>query len=220
MPGVEWNRAKWGGELKQFQGTPRDRLWGTQWGDPELRGIGYYVRRLLHPYKIPGPLYKVVDQYIKPYVKADSTVLEIGSGGGRWTRYLISARKVVIVELNAESFDVLRAAFPNANLEFHKTAGFRLESVPDTSIDFAFTFGTFVHIEADGISQYLSEIKRTLKSGGVAVVHYSNKHKIIARLNRGFSDMTPERMEAMAPMRVLEHNTRLFSHSSIIVMEK
>jgi|GEM_PF-2422379 len=35
-----------------------------------------------------------------------------------------------------------------------------------------------------------------------------------------FSDMTAEKMAAMAPMEIVEHNTRLLNHSNIVVFRK
>ncbi len=219
MPSVEWNR-RWAGDFQEFRQKFRGRLYGSQWGDPELRGIRYLFRRLFSPGATPGALYKIVDDYIKPYVKPDATVLEIGSGGGRWTRYLVSAKKTIVVDINGEFFAPLRTMFPGANFEFYQPEGCELCGVAADSIDFVFTFGTFVHIDPDGIRQYLGEIRRVLKREGIAVVQYAAKEKRAARFNKAFSDMTAEKMTAMAPMEIVEHNTRLLNHSNLVVFRK
>jgi SAM-dependent methyltransferase len=219
VPSLEWNR-RWGLNLKEFQEKCPDQLYGSQWGDPELRGVRYVFQRWFFPSRSPGALYKVVDNYVKPYVKPDATVLEIGCGGGRWTRYLVPAKKVIAVDLNREFFAPLKTMFPDANLEFYQPEGCDLREVPDNSVDFVFTFGTFVHIELDGIRQYLVEIKRVLKSGGIAVVHYGDKQKPHAKIIESFSDMSAEKMLAIAPMEIVEHNTQLLNHSNLIVFRK
>ena len=219
MPSLEWNR-RWGLHFQEIRQKCPGQLYGIQWGDPEVRGIHYLFQQLFFPRRAPGPLYKVVDDYIRPYVKPDATVLEIGSGGGRWTRYLVSAKKVIVVNLSTQFFEPLRAMFPGTNLKFYQTEGFDLRGVAADSIDFVFTFGTFVHIDPDGIREYLGEIRRVLKPAGIAVVHYAAKEKPAARINVSFSDMTAERMTAMAPMEIVEHNTQLLMHSNLIVFRK
>jgi SAM-dependent methyltransferase len=189
-------------------------------GDPRVRGWRYLVQRLLYPSYGPGPLYKVVDRYIRPYVEPSSTVLEIGAGGGRWTRYLLAARRIICVDLNPEFFEVLRTTFPGARLEFYQPRDCELDGIADGSVDFVFTFGTFVHIEPKGIAQYLSDIRRVLRPGGIAVVHYAEKAKAAARNNPTFSNMTAEKIVAMAPMPIIIHDTDLLKHSNIAVFKK
>jgi ubiquinone/menaquinone biosynthesis C-methylase UbiE len=219
MPSLEWNRW-WQRDFREFCESNPDKAYGVQWGDPELRGLRYLIQRLFHPSYGPGRLYKVVDKYIRPYVRASSTVLEIGPGGGRWTRYLVAASKVICVDINPEFFGALRSMFPTANLEFYQPQGCDLRPVPDESVDFAFSFGTFVHIEPEGISEYLMEIHRVLRPGGIAAVQYAEKKKPLARDNPTFSYMTADKMEAMAPMPIVAHNTRILKHSNIVVFKK
>jgi len=215
---LEWNRC-WPHDLREFSQNHPQTAYGMQWGDPGIRGWRYLLQRLLHPTLGPGPLYKVVDRYIRPYVGPSSTVLEIGPGGGRWTRYFIGARRIVCVDLNPEFFDLLRTSFPHANLEFYHPRDCELDGIADCSIDFVFSFGTFVHIEPEGIAQYLSHIRRVLRREGVAVIQYAEKAKPAAR-HPDFSDMTAEKMAAMAPMPIIIHDIELLKHSNIAVFKK
>lgn len=219
MPSLEWNR-RWGRDLLEHRVTNPQEPYGIQWGDPEVRGIRYRIQRLLHPSYGPGPLYKVVDKYIRPYVTPASSVIEIGPGGGRWTRYLVLARKLICVDINPEFFAPLKSSFPDANIEFYQPAGYDLQCIGDDSIDFVFSFGTFVHIEPQGIREYLFEMRRVLRPGGIAVINYSEKRKFAARNRPAFSDMTAEELNNMAPMPIVVHDTRLLKHSNIVVFEK
>ncbi len=219
MPTIEWNR-RWG-EVFAGLSSEAKRRYGLQWGDPDRR-VGYWMDRLL-PFRrprAPGPLYKVVDQYITPYLRPDATVLEIGCGGGRWTKYLVGARKLICVDINDEFFEGIQLRFPKANIQFHKSAGSDLRTIEDSSVDFVFSFGTFVHIEPERIRGYLSEVQRVLVGGGVAVVHYAEKSKPEGRKNAHFSDMTARKMEDMVTLGIVQHDVRLLNHSNIIVMEK
>jgi SAM-dependent methyltransferase len=219
MPSVQWNR-RWQQDLREFSEQNPEKVYGIQWGDPEVRGLRYLIQLLLHPRRGAGPLYKVVDRYIRPYVKPFSTVLEIGVGGGRWTRYLLAARRIICVDLNPDFFDVVKARFPGSSLEFYQSKDCELENIASDSVDFVFSFGTFVHIEPEGIMQYLVHIRRVLKPKGIAVIQYAEKRKAAARSKPAFSDMTAEKMEKMAPMPIVEHNTRMLNHSNIVVFRK
>jgi SAM-dependent methyltransferase len=219
MPSLEWNR-RWGAAFAPFKARHPDRTYGIQWGDPELRGWRYMLHALFHRGSSPGPLYKVVDRYIRPYVAAGATVLEIGCGGGRWTRYLVNAGRLIAVDIDPVFFAPLRARFPQAKLEFYQSSGFELTGIADDSVDYVFSFGTFVHIEPDGIAAYFAELKRVLRAGGKAVIQYAAKEKRAGYKEKTFSSMTAARMEAMAPMPILIHDRWLLNHSNIVVMEK
>jgi hypothetical protein len=69
------------------------------------------------------------------------------------------------------------------------------------------------------IDSYLGNIKKILKPGGNAVIHYSDKHKIMGQLNSGFADNTPEQMRALIlghGLRIVQEDTTTMWHSSII----
>jgi len=86
-------------------------------------------------------------------------------------------------------------------------------------VDFIFSFGCFVHLDAHLIEGYVKNMKNILKPGGNVVIHYSDQSKIMAQINPGFSDNRPERMRAMvtgAGFRVLEEDLTTLWHSSII----
>jgi len=174
----------------------------------------------------PGDLSYVVKAYIKPHVTSDSTVMEIGPGGGRWTKYLLHARTIVLVELNPIFFDYLNDRFPAVKEKFryYQTAGDELNGIESATVDFVFTFGTFVHLEPEVIQSYLHHIERVLRSGGIATLQYAEKTKPAAQQIDIFSNMTAEKMEAFVTQiptfRIITHDVRLLNHSNIIVLEK
>jgi len=210
MPSLEWNR-KWGRMLTEFERDPGDEpYWGERWGDPETF----------------APLLEVRRRLLEPYLRPGQVVVEIGGGGGRWTRYLLpSAARLVVVELNPEAFEHLRRRFPAdlERMEFHRTSGYDIAGVDDGAVDLVFTFDVFVHVEPAGIARYLAEIERVLRPGGRAIVHYADKRKPIAAENAGFSDMDRERMEALLAatgLTVLEHDDEVMFHSNVVVLER
>lgn len=102
--------------------------------------------------------------------------LEIACGHGRCTRFLArNCARLWAVDLTQEVVDVCRerlAAFPN--IQYAKTDGKTLPMVPDSSIDFAFSWDSLVHAERDVLDSYAKELGRVLKPGGYAFIHHSN----------------------------------------------
>ena len=157
MPTRTWNR-RWARNLNDFGGEAG--YYGDQWGDPSLGGLALLWRRVRRGERPPGDLAKVLKHYLSPYVTADASVLEIGPGGGRWTQFLMPAREIVLVDLNAEFFPYLEDRFRDhaAKLRFYQTSGYELAGVETESVDFVFSFGTFVHIRPRGIDEYLGDV--------------------------------------------------------------
>ncbi len=183
--------------------------------------IRYWWLGLLGKRRGPGNLRTVARKFVRPYVRSDTVALEIGPGCGRWTSLLLSCREIILVDLNSEFFPYVQDRFSDAldRLRFYQTEGFELHGIDDASVGFVFSFGTFVHIEAEGISQYLAEIVRVLTPGGTAVIQYAAKNKARAQRIAGFADMDAPRMEALAAasgLQIGRHETKLLDHSNII----
>jgi len=227
MPSKEWNE-RWARDLRRFRRRGKDGHYGDHWGDPSVSGVRYLLHRLWPGNDSIGNLAKVRKKHLEPYVTPDSVVLEIGAGGGRWTQFLIHAREVVVAELNKQFFRYLRKRFKTHKhkLRFYETSGYELEGIDSGSVDFVFSFGTFVHIEPEGIDAYLSEIHRVLKPGGVASLQYADRTKPYFNDRDGwdgFSDMNGEKMESMLAMRgfaLVEHDQSVLKHSNIVVFQR
>jgi SAM-dependent methyltransferase len=227
MPTAAWN-TRWAKQLRRFRRRDEDGHYGDHWGDPTLTGLRYRWHRLRHGRTSPGDLGKVVQRHLRPYVTPDSVVLEIGPGGGRWTQFLVGAREVVLVDLNKQFFRYLRKRFRRhkAKLRFYQTSGYELHDIDAGSIDFVFSFGTFVHIDPEGIDEYLGEIGRVLRPGGKCTIQYADRDKPFlqeAAEWNGFSDMNAPRMEGLVAGRgleIVEHDRALLDHSNLVVIRK
>jgi hypothetical protein len=179
-------------------------LYGIEWGDPD----------------VVEPLRFIKERYILPYINAQHDAVEIGPGGGRWTRYLLGFRTLYAVDYHQELLDEVQRNFGyHQNIRFIKNNGFDFPSIEPNSIDYLYSFGTFVHFEFDLIESYLQSIKLIAKPHSNIVIQYSDKTKIMAQINAEFSDNTPSRMrEAVqtAGYRVLEEDRTSLWHSSVI----
>jgi phospholipid N-methyltransferase len=178
-------------------------IYGLEWGDPDS----------------VAPLAFIRDRYLFPYIKADQCAVEIGPGGGRWTRYLLGFRKLYVVDYYSELLDEVKRRFRRPHVTFIKNNGTDFPGIEDHSVDYLFSFGTFVHLDAHLIEAYLGNMRRILKAGANVVIQYSDKTKIMAQLKDGFAENTPEKMRSMvlkAGYKICEEDLTSLWHSSIV----
>ena len=188
--------------LNKFKNSGNKAIYGMQWGNPEKVGWLIYVR----------------NRFILPFINAEHTALEIGVGGGRWTKYLLEFKKIYAVDYHTEILNELKKNYNEKNMVFIKNNGDDFPGIPKSSIDFLFSFGTFVHLDKPIIRNYLKNIKPILKANSNVVIHYSDKTKKNAQMNKDFSDTTPEIMREMvraAGYKIREEDTTLH-HSAIV----
>lgn len=146
--------------------------------DPQVtrESLPSYLTHLGDEWGTKADVDRIVDEYILPYVTAQSVVAEIGVGGAR------IASRVVMKPKELWCFDVSRQMLKRARsvLSVYPHARFvRLEQprFPDEfeeRFDFVYSFDVFVHLDLHTIWKYLNEIRRMLKTDGKAFVHVSN----------------------------------------------
>jgi len=178
-------------------------VYGLDWGDPD----------------VVEPLKFVRDRYVIPYVNSQHYAVEIGPGGGRWTRYLLGFKKLYVVDYHSELLAELKKNYRKSNMQFVKNNGTDFPGIGENTINYLFSFGTFVHLDTNIITLYLENMKHILQAGANVVIQYSDKTKIMAQLNEGFSENTPDRMRQIvlsADYRILEEDLTTLWHSSII----
>jgi SAM-dependent methyltransferase len=189
--------------LQTYTETGSSEIYGLDWGDPE------HV----------APLKFMRNRFVLPYLDSNQHAVEIGPGGGRWTRYLLAFKKLYAVDYHAELLEELKKNFDTPNIEFIKNEGTNFPRIKEASIDYLFSFGTFVHLDRPLIEAYLANMKPILKPGANVVIHYSDKNKIMARLDQNFSENTPEMMRSMvlgAGYTILEEDLTTMWHSSVV----
>ncbi len=119
----------------------------------------------------------VLDSLIRPFLRPDDTALEIAPGYGRWLGELSKlASHVVAVDLSPSCIDRCKERYSERdNVHYVVNDGKTLTGVDDVSVDFAFSFEAFVHMEIDVIESYLRELARVLVPGGTAVIHHAGR---------------------------------------------
>jgi ubiquinone/menaquinone biosynthesis C-methylase UbiE len=178
-------------------------IYGVGWGDPD----------------IAPPLRFIRDRYLLPYVNAQKTAVEIGPGGGRWTRYMLGFKTVYVVDYYADMLNELAKNVKKKNVKLIRNNGTDFPGIEERCIDYLFSFGAFVHLDTSVIEAYLANMKPILKPGANVVIHYSDKTKIMAQLNKDFAENTPEKMRRMVLAHgytICEEDTGTMWHSSVI----
>ena len=203
MPDLQWNR-RWRDDLAQWQAGDERGEFGDQWGDPEEVDCLSDVR----------------DRFVLPHVSAHKTALEIGSGGGRWTQYLLGFGRLYCVDLNPEMFHYLLRRFgPRPHVGFCQTAGTDFPGIPTRSLDFVFSFGTLVHLDPPLIERYLANLSPLVRPGADVVLQYADKEKPLGASNAGFAQTTSAVMRGLlerSGYEVVEEDARTLPHSNVV----
>ena len=151
---VEWNRLTWDAENSWTDGGDS---WSEPWGGPENQWRGAILPR------------------IRQFLPAH-TCLEIAPGRGRWTQFLKDAcERLIVVDLSSSCIATCQQRFADcSNITYHVNDGRSLAMIPDESVDFAFSFDSLVHVEADVLEAYLQQLALKMSKDGVGFIHHSN----------------------------------------------
>jgi SAM-dependent methyltransferase len=104
------------------------------------------------------------------------TILEIAPGFGRWTHYLKDyCQELWAVDRSSECIEACRHRFAaEPHVKCRLNDGRSLSMIPDASVNFVFSFDSFVHPDREIIEAYLRELGTKLKPGGKGFIHHSN----------------------------------------------
>lgn len=157
MPDLAWNKSVW----NDSYAWSKD---GDEWDDcARFSGIPYEAWK---------------DQlrraFIVPFVNPSTTALEIGPGHGRWSTLLQPKVKTLhLVDLSPSCIDFCKKRLAeHKNISYHVNDGKSLPTVDAASIDFVWSFDTFVHIEEPEIRAYARELRRVMKPQSLGVIHH------------------------------------------------
>jgi SAM-dependent methyltransferase len=103
-------------------------------------------------------------------------ILEIAPGHSQRTQFLQAhCTSLIGIDIAQGCVDRCTERFPvTPNLEFGINDGYTFPMIESGPIDFAFSFDSLVHAEADLMSSYARELARVLRPGAVAFIHPSN----------------------------------------------
>jgi SAM-dependent methyltransferase len=124
-------------------------------------------------WRLPRP---TLDEVAYPFLRADSTVCEIGPGTGRWSRHIleqIPRGELHLVDPSPWIVRFLAGYFGGApNVHAYVNDGQSLPFGREGWLDLVFSANTFVELKLGVIWLYVRDFARALKSGGYVVVDY------------------------------------------------
>jgi SAM-dependent methyltransferase len=179
MPTITDNQFRW--NIGQDWSCGGEE-WSEPWGTSADQWAGFIYPRLF------------------PFLHG--SILEIAPGYGRWTEFLaLNCSSLIGVDLSDGCVRACEKRFAgDPRLRFETNDGLTLPMISDRSVDFAFSFDSLVHAEADTMASYTKELARVLKPGAVAFLHHSN----VADVRRSIWDKLKRRWSGL-PVLTSQH---------------
>lgn len=119
---------------------------------------------------------------VLPLLRPDAHVLELGPGGGDWTRALLTHLPQGAVH-TCDFQDVRPWLQPDRypdRLHCHQVHDSSFDCIKDNSFDLFFSFGVLVHCNKELIAEILKNAIRKVKPGGHAIHNYADWDKLDA----------------------------------------
>jgi ubiquinone/menaquinone biosynthesis C-methylase UbiE len=151
----------------------------TDAGVPEEMRQAYVAEHIKRPgdeWGRPKDVKQIVEQWIVPYITTETTALELGVGGGRVAAHIANhVAKLYAVDISEHMLHRARESLVSfTNIEYLHSHDARLPAELTDTIDFAYSFDVFVHLDLHMMRAMVEELHRALKPGGRAFLHTSN----------------------------------------------
>jgi ubiquinone/menaquinone biosynthesis C-methylase UbiE len=178
MPSLDWNRRVWQ-EYTWLRG-------GEEWTDEMALGGRVSSQRWKD---------SLVATFITANVKPQMAALEIGCGHGRWSTELAKRVKTLrCVDIEPKCVEFTSRLFEKRpGVVVMQNDGTSLPFVVNASIDFVFSFDTFVHIDEPETRAYVKEFARVMKRQAMGVIHHAGDPTAEQRARGCRSDVTAKR---------------------------
>lgn len=118
----------------------------------------------------------VVHALILPHINPQTRILEIGCHHGQWTKYFSDAAEVIATDADPENINFCKhqfASLRNYRLELINNANFSFLNTE--SIDFIWSFNTFIYFSPETTFLYLQELSRILSPNGKCFIHHPGR---------------------------------------------
>lgn len=155
-----------------FEGEPRDPLGQNTYGV-----WGFH-----------SAIFTIYMACIRPYVSANTTVLEIGPGRGAWSKAILdrgAAHLYAVDAATAEHTRFWEHVGGRSKATYLVATDCSLTGVPDNSIDFFFSFGCFCHLPPEMSAAYIQALSTKMKPGAQGFFQFGDFNKYTRMLEEG-----------------------------------
>jgi hypothetical protein len=139
-------------------------------------GGGYYEGDPLDPmaestygiYGYNSALMTVYLACIRPYVHERTVALEIGPGRGAWSKTIMRRNPAKLYAVDAAPAEHTRFweyVGRDPRVEYVVARDFTLSSIPNSSVDFFFSFGVFCHLRPEMCVKYVNSLASKMCPG-------------------------------------------------------
>lgn len=138
----------------------------------KMMGHGYVEDWFHYAYNAE---FKLENICLNPYYDKNGTAMELGCGGGFWTKKYLSPNfnKVYALDVVPKTFQLP----DNVNYIELSDKDYYCTGIENNSIDFVWSFGMFCHISLNACDEYIKNIYDKLKPGGKSVLMFGNWDK-------------------------------------------
>jgi SAM-dependent methyltransferase len=125
---------------------------------------------------------KGIELYLKENAKG-KCLLEIGCGGGQWSKFIYELNifdKIYCIDVLSEDHNQFWNYVGNEKkdkIEYFQVNDFSLNSIPNDSLDFVFSYDVFCHISYDGQKEYLKNLFDKCKAECELFIMYADASK-------------------------------------------
>lgn len=159
-------------------------------------------------YQASAPPHLPLIEWAK-HLPAAATVLDVGCGLGRNTRYLAElGHHMAGIDIAPTAVEQTRAACAELGVAFDgKVSDFTHLPWPDAHFDAAFTVATIHHHLRAGIVQALAEVRRVLKPGGLFYADFP--HTGTLAYSRNVEDVAAGLLVEVEPNTFVDENNTM-----------
>lgn len=139
--------------------------------------------------------------------------LEIGPGDATWTKELVAADPLYVVDYNDEFLGFTKQSFNEKyrnRLRCYKNMGEGLHMIPQNQMGFVFSWNTFNYFSMSQIKKYVKEIWNVLQPGGSCIFSYNNAERPHSALR------SEERLMTFIPEQILTKIIRSFGFINVV----
>jgi hypothetical protein len=108
---------------------------------------------------------------IQPFISKDTVAMDIGAGQGRWTEYMVDAKKVYCLDAAAPEWTGFAERITSENVTYIQVEDNTCPKVPNGVVDYVFSYDTFIHFPLSYSIEYMRNLKFRLKKKADLMIH-------------------------------------------------